>query len=239
MIKRILVLFLIIILFTSCAKKEPMIVKKEVADNNDIDNLEHVTMDMEEPDKEFIEFTLEDEVITVNIQAIPILQNYLSVAPDKDHVLEKMNLIPVQNENDYTLYILEFSCENNQCSYLLLDGDKKHKAYLVTDIAKLVQYQVSPKDEYVFFEFDRLTEFTIPVSHLVVFHIEEWNEVNLQSTYTQNILHYTFPFEVNGWINDDTISISKPLIKQLTSQNLIQWRQLGEPTTDVTLTVIN
>src|SRR5699024_10777921 len=117
--------------------------------------------------EQHIVFTLPYEQLTIDLTNIPILKEYLQWVDDPKMAVEKMNMIPIDFE-DKNIYLLEFSCQKDLCSYLLLDEGSKQQSYLLADMAKFVQSHSSPDDQIILLEFDRKDKFSLHLSHLVV-----------------------------------------------------------------------
>lgn len=173
--------FILLILLTACTE-EPVIMKSESPPENPNQEPEIVEEgnDSEEDIEEYIEFALPEEEIMINLKLVPILDSYLQVAQNKEQAMEQMTLIPIQAA-DKTLYLLEFSCQQTLCSYLLLDQTEDNWAYLIADLAKLAQKTTSPDDTKLLFHFNREQASPPPFSDIVVIDLEKWEPITLHN----------------------------------------------------------
>lgn len=214
MIRDLCRVFLILILFflVSCSNSEPAIVKvntppEEVTDEPEL--IEELVND-EEVD-EFIEFKLNDEILRVNLKQIPILSAYLHAAEDRQSIIEQMGIQQMVNKEENSIYLLEFACLEDQCSYLLLDESSENTGLLVADLANFEQATVSPEQSKLLLKFTRESNYEYPLSNAVVVDLENWEVLPLENeTITNNLFDFQWPILSVNWIDDETISISIP-----------------------------
>ncbi|WP_052345783.1 hypothetical protein [Paucisalibacillus sp. EB02] len=206
------VLFFIVCFLVACSNSEPAIVKvntppEEVAKEPEL--IEELT-DNEEVD-EFIEFKLADEVLRVNLKQIPILSAYLHAAKDRQAVIEKMDIQQIVNKEENNIYLLEFSCLDGQCSYLLLDESSENTGLLVADLALFDHVVLSPEETKLFLKFNREPTHELPLSNVVVIDLENWEVLPLENeAIVNNLFDYHWPILSVNWIDEGTLSISIP-----------------------------
>ncbi|MUK90253.1 hypothetical protein GMD78_17915 [Ornithinibacillus sp. L9] len=195
MIKKLSFIFCMIILVTACSKSEPALVKKDTPPSQPKDSPELIEQpnDDEETD-EFIEFTLEDEVVMINLHLVPILRQYLHAVSKRDEIIKEMNIQRIHEEPDNSVYLLEFSCNHVLCSYLLLDQSKENTGHLVADLATLSSVKLSPDETKLLLVFHRESSLPLPMANIVVLDLEKWKAVKLENiTNDDYILNYSWP----------------------------------------------
>ncbi|WP_164669220.1 hypothetical protein [Virgibacillus doumboii] len=226
MFKRLL---LLLIIFLAACTNEPVLVKKDTPpeDPNKKPEIVEQQHDNEEEVDEFIEFVLPDEKVMINLEMVPILNEYLHASQDRKKVIEQMS-IDRMDVTGKSLYLLKFSCHNDICSYMLLDQTKDNQAYLIADLAKLIQMEVSLDETKILFHFDRNIQSPVPPSDIVVIELEKWEPVSLvNQTSDKEILDYKWPIITADWNEDQTISATIPDIGE---PNLQQWNESDQPT---------
>ncbi|MFD2043921.1 hypothetical protein ACFSTA_05125 [Ornithinibacillus salinisoli] len=236
--KRIIVLLWMCLLISACAKDEPALVKKDTPpiDPNTTPELIKQTNDKEDVD-EFIEFPLNDEIIMVNLSRVPILQQYLQVASDRDKKIEEMTIERVHQKDENSVYLLEFSCNNTYCSYLLLDQNKENTGHLVADLATITQTKLSNDGSKLLLFFKRDSSLPLPLANIVVMDLEEWKPIQLINLDENDVdvLNYRWPILSVDWLDNETISVSIPNIVEPTKEMIDGWQGDLKLTTTILL----
>lgn len=234
-----LVLLLILIIFTGCQTEEPVIVKQDTSSEDDpVKEPELLEKEKNDDDvtEEFIEFSLPNEKIVVNLERVPILKEYIHSKSNHEEVISNMNLIPIKT--DYgKMYLLEFSCDNDLCSYLLFNQNEENQAFLIADLAKHKYTSFSPDNKKLLFKFNRNTLVPLGLSNLIVVNLESWNIQSLHNTEDNelDILHYKYPIITAEWADEETITMTMPDVSDITNDILIKWQKDGSPTVEYTL----
>lgn len=229
--------FILMILLTACSD-EPVIVKSDSPPEDPDREPEIIEQqkDNEEEVEEFIEFTLPEEEVMINLKKVPILDSYLQAVPSRQQAIEKMNLNPIQAA-DRDLYLLEFSCQKAQCSYLLLDQTNGKNAYLMADLAEHVQTVMAPDKANILFHFHR-EDSQLPLSDIVVIDLETWGPVKLDNqTEDETMLDYTWPILTVEWSDNKTISATIPDIIEPSPENINEWDSTEKSTTKIEFTL--
>ncbi|GAA0613754.1 hypothetical protein GCM10009001_33740 [Virgibacillus siamensis] len=232
MVKKFLLIGLL--LLTACSE-EPVIVKKEEPPKNadqDPEIVEQQSSDNKAADK-FIEFALPDEQVMINLEMVPILNVFLKTVVNKDKAIADMDLTRI-NADSKNLYLLEFSCHNELCSYLLLDQSQKNQAYLVADMAQSMQIQLSPDDSKIMLHFNREQSLPVPLSDITVINLDEWKPVKLKNITTEEkLLGFSWPLISSFWVDNNTIEVLKPNVSNVTKSTMMQWQKNEMPITKV------
>ncbi|MFZ3579655.1 hypothetical protein [Virgibacillus sp. DJP39] len=231
-------LYLIVLLFlAACQSEDQVIVKKETNQQNINDNPELVEKSTSDEEvDEMIEFILPEEKVMINLGMVPILDSYLSASQDRKKSVESMVLTPIHIDNSH-LYLLEFSCIVNSCSYLLLDKSEENQAHLVADLANLKGIKTSPDNTKLLLWFDRKSSSPVPLSNIVGIDTTDWKLLTYTTPGERKILNYNLPILSAQWNDNDTISISIPSIDDTSPSILSKWKAAGKPTTETTLTL--
>lgn len=233
-VKRLLVklLFaLLALLIVACQADKPVIIKRESTSESVLNDPELVDNKTKQDDLQLIEFSLPYEKVVINLKNIPILQEYFQLIDDREKAVEEMNLVPIQLGK--TIYLLEFSCHKNLCSYIIIDQSKTNQAYLVADLAKYVYTSVSPDQTTMILKFHRKTSLPIPLAHIVAVDLTNWEIVPITtSTDGQNIPSYKWPISSITWIDETTISALVPILTETTEEHIIEWKNSGSQTTE-------
>ncbi|WP_047982177.1 hypothetical protein [Ornithinibacillus contaminans] len=211
--KKILGFLFLFVMISGCSNNQPAIVKVDTPPeeaSSEPELIEEVSDD-EEID-EFIEFPLKDEVIRVNLSQVPILQAYLQASPNWQPIIEQMKIERLSNNTTNDIYLLEFSCYQEQCSYLLLDQSSDNSGFLIANLAQLKDAIFSPDETKLLVTFDRESTTTeLPLSDAVVIDLDNWQELSLSHDVDgYNLLDYQRSFVSADWVDDETITISFP-----------------------------
>jgi len=167
------------------------------------------------------------------LKRVPILNEYLRFINDQEKVVQEMDLIPIDLE-EHTIYLLEFSCQNNLCSYLILDQSKDNPTYLVADLAKYVDSLLSPDRSTIILKFNRKTSLSLPLTNLVAIDLEQWDILSLKTQSSEKeYLNFTWPLSSISWIDKNTISAHRPIISVLTEESISKWKNSGSQTTNI------
>ncbi|WP_090869448.1 hypothetical protein [Oceanobacillus limi] len=225
------------VLLSSCSSDEPVLVKKKTTLPHSQENPELIEQKNEDEEvNEFIEFTLDDEVVMLNLNLVPILNQYLHAVSDRNKKIEEMNIQRIHQKVTNSIYLLEFSCHNSLCSYLLFDQNKDNTGHLVADLANLIHAKLSPDHSKLLLQFNRESNLPLPVTHLVVLNLEEWQPVKLENEHTDTqLLHYKWPILGLDWVNNETISVVIPDIIEPTPEMINNWQNELEITTTILL----
>lgn len=233
--RRILTLLIILILFTSCStdENEGAIIKATDAIEEVLRNPDANSTEIEDEFEKYIEFEVDEEQVLVDISKIPILYDFLRIQQNPSRAIQKMNVekLDIEQQN---IYILQFSCMKERCSYLLFHQDQSKSAFLVADMAKFINVFTSPSQSKIALQFNRAGEDTMPLSNLVVFDIYNWQSLSLKSDKTTTIfLNYTWPFVAVEWIDDEQIAISIPEFIEPYKQSDEEWTSTEGNSVDI------
>ncbi|WP_249869948.1 hypothetical protein [Oceanobacillus saliphilus] len=181
----------------------------------------------EEEMEQYIEFFLDDEQVLVNLQMVPILKEYLSGSKHRQSAINDMKLDRLPLE-DHQIYLLEFSCFHDSCSYLLFNQSGNNAAYLIADLAKSKNILISPDQSKVAIQFSRNGKQNLELDNIVVIDLIEWKVLSLNNeTSEDNFLNYTWPYVGVQWMDDETLTVSVPDIIEPTSQHISEWNEVG------------
>ncbi|MEC5425135.1 hypothetical protein QGM71_16740 [Virgibacillus sp. C22-A2] len=222
---------------TACQNREPVIEKVDAIPEKPNSEPELVEQVKEEEVEEFIEFYLDDEQITINLQAVPILKEYLHTTKDRRKATEQMRFERIYNK-EQSVYLLEFSCSNDKCSYLAFNQTKDNQAHLIADLAKSVDAVISPEATKILFIFERSNKsLPQPLTNIVVIDIDNWDIVPLvNETTNRDILNFNWPLATVEWKDDDSISVTKPALLEPDDEPHYEWQEDGElPMSTITL----
>ncbi|WP_164217912.1 hypothetical protein [Virgibacillus sp. YIM 98842] len=201
----------IIIFIVSCSNVESDIenvIPNPENQKSEPELIEEIT-DVEEPE-EYIEFFLDDEQVTINLKGMPILNNYLKGTASRKQSLEEMELSRIYSENE-NIYLLEFSCNNSLCSYILLNQSRDNPSFLIADLAKLLEIKPSPDDSKLLFLFERDSGPSQGLKDIAVIDIKDWQQLPLRNETTDDqILGYKWPLAEVKWLDNNSINVTKP-----------------------------
>jgi hypothetical protein len=204
-------MFFLMFFLVACSNNEPAIVKvdtppEETSEEPEL--IEEVSED--EVVDEFIEFTLEDEVVRVNLKQVPILSAYLQGVKNPKAVIQQMDIQKLFQHEDNDIYLLEFSCDET-CSYLLLDQSSENTGILLADMAFYEQFILSPSESRVLVKFNRESTQEYPLSNIIVIDLKEWAVLSLKNdANVSNMFDFNWPIIAANWLDEETISISVP-----------------------------
>ncbi|WP_085992540.1 hypothetical protein [Oceanobacillus senegalensis] len=208
MTKYFFIFSFLLVISVGCSNNsnQPVIQK---ADNNATSSKEPTIQEetIEDEYKEFIEFQVEKDHVRVDVQAIPILSQYLTAVKHRKSAVEEMKLekLPITEQ---PIYLLEFSCKKELCSYLLLSQNKDKRSYLVADLARYENVIPSPDQTKFIIEFSRSSDNLQSGHHLIAFDIKGWSPLLLQTnTGNSDILNYHWPYKEVEWLDESSLSI--------------------------------
>lgn len=143
-----------------------------------------------------IEFTSENELITINTANINILNSYLNTFINKEKAVSNMELTKLDIAK---LYLLSFNCNETTCSYLLLDRKEPNRSFLVDDLIHIKEALPSPDQSKLLFiiaNFDSTETFK-------VFEQNEWTLLNFELPPSEE----TITINEATWIDEQTIKL--------------------------------
>src|SRR5699024_5236781 len=223
MFKRVLLSSFLLFL-VACNSNQPAIEKKNSPPGDPDDSPELVKETNGDENVRYIEFSLVNEKVKVNLSMVPILNDFIEASANEEEVIQKMDIERVQN-TEKELYILSFSCNNDLCSYIILDRKKDNQAILLEDIASLVQITPSPDDTKLLLQFERDTSLPLPLTEIIVVDTDNWEQLELENeTNDMDLLEYTWPLLDAEWSDDEHILISKPNIKEPADEEIQKWQ---------------
>ncbi|WP_130859791.1 hypothetical protein [Gracilibacillus phocaeensis] len=120
-----------------------------------------------------IEFALDDEVIVLNTNNITILKSFLATTNDREQAVANMKLEKLMLEK---LYLLSFNCQDEKCSFLLLDRKEPNRSLLLDDMVKLKEIIPSPEETQLFILFEHKNK-----DVWKVFQLEDWEMAPFQA----------------------------------------------------------
>ncbi|WP_182199894.1 hypothetical protein [Paraliobacillus salinarum] len=233
-------------IFAACSSdSDPAIVKEEMTSPVE----EGATL-VEETDKKdteetqmTIEFMLEEEQLTINLNKIPILKNYLAQISDRKKEIEQMEINKLDIQSTESIYLLGFAKANDLYSYLLLDPTDEGHSFLLTDRAKFIEVLPSPDKNKLMFYFERtVNDKPWNLNKIMVLDLQSWG--NKKLTYQEEVIdvdlsQFNTPISSVDWIDDTTIQASIPNVEQPTEQELTNWFNTGQPIKQVELSINN
>lgn len=231
-------LFLIIVLIVSCTDNMESDIEHVIPDpENTKSEPELIKEETEDDVEEYIEFFLDDEQVTINLRAMPILNNYLQGTSNRRKTIEEMELTRIYSDEE-SIYLLEFSCNNALCSYIVLNQNRENPSFLVADLARMLEIKVSPDKSKLLFLFERDTGPSQALKDIVVIDIEDWSQLPLvNETTDEQILNYKWPLKEVEWLDDETISVIRP--DSIEPENPSDELNTGEtPVTNVILRIM-
>ena len=228
--KKILTLFLLCLL-VGCSKQPPIVVQEDVepTDETSIKFIEEV-QDNDDEILQFLEFTITDRIVTLNINDIPILSNYLKQHTDKETAIQEMQLIQMMSANFDTIFLLSFACQANSCSYLFINTETA-ESQLLADQAKVKKIEPTEDLEHLLVVFKRpLRNFPWDAHKLVVFETDGWTNVVLTEAEQELIsLHgFRWPILNTTWLNDRELEITLPSVAVPSPAALTEWYESGD-----------
>ncbi len=237
---KIFVSLLLFIFLTGCSSEPPIIIQEatDTISENSIDIEKEYT---DEEQIQFLEFTLSDQIISLNINKIPILYNFLENHNDKDQAIQEMQLIQILKDKFDSIFLLNFACQESACSYVLINT-KTESSQLLADQAQIVKIKPSHEESYLLIQFERqLLNKNWLTSKLVIFDLEKWEEVILtEDDNNMTSLHsFRWPILNVEWLSDDELEITLPDIDFPTTTTLADWYESEDKLEKTVITQTN
>ncbi|WP_186577643.1 hypothetical protein [Aquibacillus kalidii] len=221
--------FLIATCFTilvACSNDTPTITKKDVPNQPTEEKTVLIESDGDEEKKDkeqaemLLEFNLQNEQVILNLNHISILKSYLESSQNKSAEIAKMKLDKIDVSYNNTMYLLQFSCVNNECSYILLDQTEDGRSKLIADLSHLEQVISSPDGNKLLFLFSREDQtINAKVNRITVIDLKDWDTLSLVEDVP--ITNYEWPIQSVEWLNNNDISVSIPDLN--VNDNLKEW----------------
>ncbi len=189
----IIVLSAIIIITIVAPNKKVEVVQKEEAGNIHATSTQTTASTSIDPN---IHFLIEDEVVTINTENIPILYSLLSTSQNIHLTKNKMSL---QKVEPLDTYLLSFNCQKS-CSYMIINMTKDMESMLLADYVKFKKYYVSPNRDKVLFVFHQKG-----YDKTIVFDLNEWKQIK----YT-TLQEVTDPLNIQDiqWLDNKSYELS-------------------------------
>lgn len=230
---------LFVLLLGACDKEEQVMVKEASSPQSTKEKPELIEQSDEEKDEvdQIIEFILPEEKVMINLEMVPILEAYLKAAQNRNSIVKSMKLSPIDYGGDSQLYLLEFSCVNQSCSYLLLDKTDGNQAFLVADLAKIKEIKLSPDNSKVFLQFTRENSTTFPYGDIVVIDIVNWKLLSLtNNTNDLKVLDYQTSILEATWNDNESIAVTITATEKTAQAQLSEWKETENAAKEIILT---
>ncbi|RKQ37322.1 hypothetical protein [Oceanobacillus halophilus] len=206
-------IFFIVLSACSNQSTQPVIQKAGEAEDENLTEPVIVEEKVDEQEiNEFIEFQVNNDVLRLNLKAVPILEQYLMAVKNPSQSVEEMQIYNFDINNQEIL-LLEFSCNENSCSYLLINQADDNQSYLVADLAKFENISLSPDQSRFLLKFSRTktsSETSYFVHDIMVVDMDSWSILDVRSKTEAVVLNYTRPINAMEWLDNETISLTTP-----------------------------
>lgn len=217
----------LLLLMLGCSKEPAIIVKEDIDPIEDelIELIEQTQDDLQT--QQFLEFVLLDQQITLNLNNIPVLANYLEQHSDREKAIQEMQLTQILSDDFDSIYLLSFACQNDACSYLLLNTEIA-ESQLLADQAQVVKIEASPGLEHLLIVFKRsLPNHPWDTFKLSIYDIENWTEISLidDDTEIMGLHRFNWPIFDTVWLNETELEITFPNIETPDPVNLNEWHE--------------
>lgn len=224
-------LFICLLLFiVGCEKEEPPFVKIDSKE----ENTQKVNTTQPKKERTSIKLQFEDQQIKINLNSVPILKEYITTSKDPEKLIQQMRIIPL-NTSVLHIYLLEFSCVNTSCSYLLLNEQQDKKTVLLTDMASFIQSISSADQQKTLLHFQREGDYDIQNSKVIAVDMKDGKFMKITPERTDFKLNYNWPLMDIEWGDDQTIHAKIPAVENIAE--LETWQDKGAQTEDLTLNI--
>ncbi|WP_067839882.1 hypothetical protein [Amphibacillus sediminis] len=238
MFVRIVSILIVSSIFLVACNSNPPIIKQEIIEPQVEESVELIE---EEPDladqddeedisdmQQFIEFTLTDQQISLHIDQIPILSNFLAQHSNRRAAIEDMQLTQIAEEGLDSLFILSFACSDNGCSYLLLNTETE-QSILLADDAQISQMLPSPEQNKLLIIFERYAN-TQAINKMVIFDLLSWTDSQLATDNPEllPVNKFRWPIYDANWLDDSTVEVEIADIEQPSKDLLKDWYEAEE-----------
>ncbi|WP_053219853.1 hypothetical protein [Virgibacillus senegalensis] len=243
-----LILMIIMMMVSACSDEEgqPVLVKSEEQADASEKKPVLVEKEAEEQDEDseqeemFLEFTLPSEQVVIDLNQVKILKHYLSAAEDRETEIDGMSITRVDIPDKDTIYLLEFSCREDNCSYLLLNQQEEGGSFLAADLAMFKSASISPENDLLLLLFQRKQ----PSIHEDITRdkmvIVDLTDMRRQKTLMDNgepfKNEYNWPILSASWKNNQSLSVTLPDSEE-TDESLETWYESEQPTKTLELTI--
>ncbi|CQR47855.1 hypothetical protein BN1058_02186 [Paraliobacillus sp. PM-2] len=241
-----LILINLIVIFTGCSSNEKPVIVQEEMNGTEQESAKLIEesneKDSEEPQM-MIEFMLEEEQLTINLDKIPILKNYLSQIENRKDAIDQMKINKLDIESTESIYLLGFAGSENMYSYLLLDPTDAGRSFLLTDRAKFLKISQSPDNKKLLFYFERTVK-NQPwkTNKIVVLDLLNWESNKLINNADHNNIalnQFKWPILNIKWTDNESVSTTVPSIKHATKDELTKWINSEQSTKQVEFFIAN
>ncbi|GAA4071203.1 hypothetical protein [Amphibacillus indicireducens] len=234
-------LSLLFIILVGCSKEPPIIIQ-EVTDPTSETSIDLVAEEFSDVENaQFLEFTLSDQQISLNIDKIPILANFLKNHNDRDQAIQNMQLTQILKDKFDSFFLLSFACQDNSCSYVLINTESEYSK-LLADQARTVKINVSPDESYLLIQFERQLRTNPRVTNkLFVLDLDTWEEIILtfEDKDMTSLHSFRWPILDAEWRNDDELEITLPDLEIPSTSTLANWSESEDKPEKIIITQIN
>ncbi|MFB1051593.1 hypothetical protein [Paraliobacillus sp. JSM ZJ581] len=236
----------LILLITGCSSEDkPIIVKEEMTTPAQESATLVEETDEKDPEESqmMIEFMLEEEQLTINLNKVPILKNYLSQIDNRKQAINEMEINKLDIQSPESIYLLGFAKSNQLYSYLLLDPTGEGHSFLLTDRANFIQVAQSLDNDKLVFNFERsVKDKPWKKNKLMILDLKNWGNKNLtnkEENINITLDQFDWPVLAVDWVDDTTILATIPSIEQPSEEELLHWTNSEQQTKQVELSIIN
>ncbi|WP_407268186.1 hypothetical protein [Radiobacillus sp. PE A8.2] len=229
---------ILLLLLISCSQQQVEQSNEENAQSEKQPSLTiEDTDEVIENEELYIEISQNNEKVKLNLTNIPILNNYLKASPDTQKAINSISVSPIEATELISLYLLEFSCSNSRCSYILLDQSDESRSYLLADLAELDTISASPSQDKLMFVFKRMKQTKVETAifnKLVIMDIVNWKTLPFTSTLPNSLTKYTSPILTTYWKDDQSILVTVPDVIEPNVDSIVSWELSSDMNTITT-----
>ncbi|WP_181349045.1 hypothetical protein [Thalassobacillus sp. CUG 92003] len=188
--------------------------------------------------EKMVEINVGENIYSIDLIDFPILDHYLTSNSDSDAQLNHMSFKSVGAEVNPHLYLTEFACYEDNCSYMIIDFIQE-KSTLLTDLSQFISLQFSPDQTNLALNFKKVTD-RLQTHQLFVIDAATSEKLTLRPTEhadTPSPEASKYPIKDMSWQGNEHISVTLPMVDQFNIDTLRLWAKQNESYQTSTFTI--
>lgn len=183
-----------------------------------------------------IQLSLDGKLESFNLDSIPLLQRYLDASVNPDIEINRMKATTISYK-DQKIYLIAYSCSAKNCSYILVN-EQEQKSQLVADIAIFQTVSFSPDETKLMLLFKRPEVHGVTRDAIVIVDLNSFEQLPLRNlSNEQTTLHFNYPILSSRWVDNNSVQIEIPMVKDTSFEELYKWTNGNQSKTTLILKI--
>ncbi|MBH0228903.1 hypothetical protein [Halobacillus yeomjeoni] len=171
---------------------------------------------------------INEKTYTITQKSYPILYRYVSGFENPEKQLNALNYSPLLEDQ----YLIEFACQNNTCSHIVLDFHLE-TSFLLNDLSVLKSFDWSTDKRFISFLFERSNNDGVKKHHLAIMDLYTLEPASLELVEDEPLIplpnQYQYEIKSVKFIDGNQIQIETEDIIKKSSRNVTTTWQYDAP----------